>query len=61
MMRRGWVAQCDHPGCRGAFIAEPGELERWEFGITLVESGWNAAPNRPETLCPQHAPAQDPE
>ncbi len=51
---RIWLATCDEPGGPVSHTnQEP--VDRWEAGLDLNNTGWQAAPGSRQTLCPAHA------
>ncbi|NUS57065.1 MAG: hypothetical protein HOV66_19745 [Streptomycetaceae bacterium] len=54
-IRRRWVATCDAPGCDAAVPLIGDQFDgKFELGLQVYEAGWDAAPNKDETYCPEH-------
>lgn len=59
MIERRWIVRCDEAGCTTVLVCPaPDDViygdDKGNAGITAVESGWDARPNRSETYCPTH-------
>ncbi len=52
-LKKQWVATCDEPGCPATFTGRA-SLPLADFGESLNDAGWAAAPRRPQTFCPDH-------
>jgi hypothetical protein len=59
MIERRWVLRCDEPDCNAVLVCPPPDDviygdDKGNAGISAVECGWDARPNRRETYCPEH-------
>lgn len=56
-IRRRWTATCDAPGCDACVPLLGDQFDgKWELGLQIYESGWQAAPGADATYCPSHRP-----
>ena len=55
MIRRAYVANCDREGCQEVRILEGDQFDGYyELGLTISDEGWDCAPGRKPTYCPEH-------